>query len=52
MIKSRKMRWAGQIARMGEEECIYIYIYIYITNGKAGKKGTTRRSKTWVGGYY
>jgi hypothetical protein len=22
MIKSRRMRWAGHVARMGEEECI------------------------------
>jgi hypothetical protein len=23
VIKSRKMRWAGHVARMGEERCIY-----------------------------
>jgi hypothetical protein len=23
MIKSKRMRWAGHVARMGEEECIH-----------------------------
>jgi hypothetical protein len=39
MIKSRTMRWAGHVARMGEEE------RIYAIGGKAGWK-TTRKTKT------
>jgi hypothetical protein len=36
MIKSRRMRWAGHVARMGEVD----------TGGKDKIKGTTRKSKT------
>jgi len=28
VTKSRRMRWAGHVALMGERRCIYIYIYI------------------------
>jgi hypothetical protein len=45
MIKSRRMRWAGHVARMGgDEECIYDIV------GKARRKGTTRKTKMYVGG--
>jgi hypothetical protein len=41
MIKSRRMRWAGHVARMGEEEeCIFDI------GGKAGRKETTGKTKT------
>jgi hypothetical protein len=41
IIKSRRMRWAGHVARMGgEEERVYIF------GGKARGKETTRETKT------
>jgi hypothetical protein len=39
MIKSRRMRWAGDIARMGKE-------WIWDISGKARRKETTRKPKT------
>jgi hypothetical protein len=36
MIKPRRMRWAGHVARMGEK--------------RNGGKETTRKTKTWVNG--
>jgi hypothetical protein len=44
--KRSRMRWAGHVARMGEEECIYDF------GGKSRRKETTRKTKTWVGGKY
>jgi hypothetical protein len=44
MIKSRRMRWAGHVARMGKKRNAYIYIYIYI-GGKPGGKDTTGKTK-------
>jgi hypothetical protein len=38
MIKSRRMRWAGHVAQMGEEE------YIQDFDGKAGRKETIRKT--------
>jgi hypothetical protein len=41
MIKSRRMRWVGHVARMGgEEECIQDI------GGKARRKENTRKTKT------
>jgi hypothetical protein len=41
MIKSRRMRWTGYVARMGkEEECIKDI------GGKARRKETTWKTKT------
>jgi hypothetical protein len=41
MMKSRRMRWAGHVARMGgEEECIYDI------GGKSRRKETTGKTKT------
>jgi hypothetical protein len=37
IIKSRRMRWAGHVARMGEKRSI---------GGKARGKETTRKTKT------
>jgi hypothetical protein len=39
MIKSRRMIWAGNVASMGEEECIYDF------GGKARKKRPLGRSR-------
>jgi hypothetical protein len=40
IIKSRRMRWAGHVARMGGEvECIYDF------GGKARRKEATRNTK-------
>jgi hypothetical protein len=41
MIKSRRMRWAGNVARMGETRNAY---------RKDGRKETTGKTKTYVGG--
>jgi hypothetical protein len=42
MIKSRKIRWAGRVARVGgEEKCIWDI------GGKARSKETTRKFKTY-----
>jgi hypothetical protein len=41
MIKSREMRWAGHVARMGETRNAY-----RILGGKARRKDTTRKTKT------
>jgi hypothetical protein len=40
IIKSRRMRWAGHVAQMGEEECVLVI------DRKARGKGTTRKTKT------
>jgi hypothetical protein len=40
MLKSRRMRWAGHVGRMEEEECIYDI------GGKARRKETTWKTKT------
>jgi hypothetical protein len=40
MTKRRRMRWAGHVARMGEEECIEDI------GGKARRKEATRKTKT------
>jgi hypothetical protein len=37
-IKSRRMRWAGHVARMGE-------VYVQSFNGKARRKETTWKTK-------
>jgi hypothetical protein len=41
MIKSRRMRWAGHVARMRETRNAY-----WILVGKARRKETTRKTKT------
>jgi hypothetical protein len=40
MMKSRRMRWAGHVARMGEEKCIQSF------GGKARREKTTRKIYT------
>jgi hypothetical protein len=44
MFKSRRMIWAGHLARMGEEECIYDI------GEKARNKEIAGKTKTYVGG--
>jgi hypothetical protein len=39
MIKSRRKRWAGHVARIGGEECIWDI------GGKARRKELTRKTK-------
>jgi hypothetical protein len=39
-IKSRRMRWAGHVARMGEERKLY-----KVFGGKARRKETARKTK-------
>jgi hypothetical protein len=41
IIKSRRMRWAGHVARMGEKRYAY-----WNFGGKAGRKETTRKTYT------
>jgi hypothetical protein len=43
-MKSRRLRWAGHVARMGEEE------FMQDIGWEARRKETTRKSKTYVGG--
>jgi hypothetical protein len=45
IIKSRRMRWAGHVARMGEKRNAY-----RLFGGKARGKETTRKTKTYVSG--
>jgi hypothetical protein len=40
VIKSRRMGWPGNVARMGEEKSIYVI------GGKARRKETTSKFKT------
>jgi hypothetical protein len=40
LIKSRRMRWAGHLARMGKKRNAYRF------GGKARGKETTRKNKT------
>jgi hypothetical protein len=46
MIKSRRMRWGGHLARIGEKRNAN-----RILAGKTMKENT-RKTKTWVGAYY
>jgi hypothetical protein len=39
IIKSRRLRWAGHVARMGEKRNAFI-------GGKGRRKETTRKTKT------
>jgi hypothetical protein len=41
IIKSRRMSWAGHVARMGGEE-----EHVYVIGGKARGKETTRKTET------
>jgi hypothetical protein len=41
IIKSRKMRWAGHVARMGEKRNVYRLLV-----GKPKRKETTRKTET------
>jgi hypothetical protein len=44
MIKSRRMRWAGHVARMGEKRNVY-----WILVGKPeGKRPLERPKRRWV----
>jgi hypothetical protein len=45
MIKSRRMKWAWHVARMGEKRNAY-------SGGKARRIETTRMTKTQVGAQY
>jgi hypothetical protein len=38
MLKSRRMSWAGHVARTGEEECMQVF------DTKARKKETIRKT--------
>jgi hypothetical protein len=40
IIKSRRMRWAGHVARMGQDK------RVEVIGGKARGKETTRKTKT------
>ena len=44
VIKSRRMRWAGHVARMGEERAVY-----WVLVGKPeGRRPLGRPSRRWV----
>jgi hypothetical protein len=43
-VKSRRMRWAGHVARMGEE-CVQGF------DGEARRKETTWKTKAYMGGW-
>ena len=44
MIKSRRMRWAGHVARMGEER----EVYRVLVGKPEGKRSLARRRRRWV----
>jgi hypothetical protein len=44
VIKSRRMRWAGHVARMGEGECVQGF------GGETQGKKTTGKTQAWMGG--
>jgi hypothetical protein len=46
MMISRRMRWTGHVTRMGRRGMYTGYC------GKARRKETTRKTKTYVGGQY
>jgi hypothetical protein len=41
MIKSRRMRWTGHVARMGEDECVLV-------GNPEGKRPLGRPRRSWV----
>jgi hypothetical protein len=43
MIKSKRLRWVGHTARMGNKECIQYF------SGKARRKETSTKSLMYVG---
>jgi hypothetical protein len=43
-IKSRRMKWAGHVARMGEES-------VQGFDGKPRRKESTQKTKAWIGGW-
>jgi hypothetical protein len=45
-IKSRRMRWAGHVARMGEER----NVYRVLMGKQAGKRPLGRPRRRWEGG--
>jgi hypothetical protein len=45
IMKSRRMRWAGHVARMGRKGNSYKLLV-----GKPEGKETTRKTKTYMGG--
>jgi hypothetical protein len=47
IINSRRMRWAGHVARMGEKMNAYRNLV-----RKARRKKTVGKTKTYVGGQY
>ena len=44
MIKSRRMRWAGHVARMGEERGVYRFL----AGKPEGKRPLGRPRRRWV----
>jgi hypothetical protein len=46
MIKSRRMRWAGHVARMGKEKNI---VYRILVGKPEGKRTLGRPRHRWVG---
>jgi hypothetical protein len=46
IIKSRRMKWAGHIARMGEKKNLYMLLVLKL------ERETTKKAKTEISGYY
>jgi hypothetical protein len=44
MIKSRRMKWAGHVARIGEK----MNAYMILVGKPEGKRPLGRRRRTWV----
>jgi hypothetical protein len=44
-INSRRMRWAGHLARRGEARSVKGF------GGKAGRKETIFKTEPWIGGW-
>jgi hypothetical protein len=47
IINSRRMRWTGNAVRIGE----YVGFWWKRERERARTRETTRKTKTWVGGY-
>jgi hypothetical protein len=48
MIRARRMRWAGHVARMGEKRNIYRNVYTLLVEKPEGRRPLGRPRYRWV----